>query len=409
MSTTTGPARDKVTFLMYSVDGGGGVARTVINLANELVGEREVEILSVVDRRGGPRFRVDERVPVTYLMTRSQKRPAGLEAGDLRWRNRPSRNAVTRWLNRRPTRLTRYADGGASAGMSAWTDRVIRRGVRSVREGILISTRPSLHVAVTRWARPGITTIGQDHLNFPTRSRIEPSMSAQREAMQGLDALVVLTAGDRVDYRAWQPDARARVEVIPNGSSWPVTDDPAPLTAPVAVAGGRLEKQKAFVRMVKVWGRVAEEFPDWQLHIYGRGEEQEAIEKAIAQQGLEGSVILKGYSEDFDQVLRSSSIYLMTSKFEGFPMVLVEAMGQGLPLVAFDCPRGPADVIDDGVNGRLLADGDRAGYAQALRELMADRELRRRMGTAGIERARGYQMPQIAARWVGLFETLGRR
>lgn len=406
--TTSGPTPDKVTFLMYSVDGGGGVARTVVNLANQLAADREVEILSVVDRRGGPRFRIDPRVRVTYLMTRRQ-RPPEQSAADRRWRRRPSRNALSRWLDRRPTRLTHYADGGASAGMSRWTDLVIRQGVRSVRDGILISTRPSLHVAVTRWARPGVTTIGQDHLNFPTRSKIKPSMSAQREAMQGLDALVVLTTGDQVDYRAWQPEARARIEVIPNGSSWPVAEEPAALTSPVAVAGGRLEKQKAFVRMVKVWGRVAADFPDWQLHIYGRGEEQEAIEKAIAQLGLEESVILKGYSERFDEVLRSSSVYLMTSKFEGFPMVLVEAMGQGLPLVAFDCPRGPADVIEDGVNGRLLPDGDRAGYAEALRELMDDTRLRRRMGAAGLERARGYQMSEIAARWVELFETLGRR
>lgn len=399
-------AADKVTFLVYNADGSGGVARTVVNLANSLVESREVEVVSVVDGPAGPTFPLDERVRLTVLTTLRRHEPRDLPPGDRRWRDRPGRTVLSRWLARRPTQL-RQGDGGRDPAMTAWGDRLIRRKIRSLRGGVLITTRPSLHVAAARWARRGVVTIAQDHLNFPTRSKSPSTMAAQREALEGLDAFVVLTAEDEVDYRAWAPGARARVVTIPNASSWAVAGEPPDLSVPVAVTGGRFEHRKGFVRMVQAWAEVAGEFPQWQLHIYGSGAEQGRIEAAIESCGVAGSVVLKGYSQDFDRVLRSGSVYLMASHYEGFPMVLVEAMGSGLPLVAYDCPRGPADVIEDGVNGRLVPDGDRAAYAQALREVLADVGVRERMARAGLERAHAYQQERITQRWLDLFDELG--
>ncbi|MCD6640872.1 MAG: glycosyltransferase family 4 protein [Nocardioides sp.] len=403
MSRTRG--REQVVFLMYTADGGGGVARTVINLANQLCATHDVEIVSVTDRKGGARFPVDPAVRVTYLQSLRRTEPRNLAPGDRRWRDRPGRTARSRRLAARPTSLLGDIKN-VMPGMTAWGDRLIRRKIRSLRGGVLITTRPSLHVAAARWARPGVVTIAQDHLNFPTRSRTDWVMAAQREALEGLDAFVVLTAEDEADYRAWVPGARARVVTIPNASSWAVAGGPPDLSVPVAVTGGRFEHRKGFVRMVQAWAQVAGEFPQWQLHIYGSGAEQGRIEAAIESGGVADSVVLKGYSQDFDRVLRSGSVYLMASHYEGFPMVLVEAMGSGLPLVAYDCPRGPADVIEDGVNGRLVPDGDRDAYAEALREVLSDLGVRERMARAGLERARAYQPEVITQRWRELIEDL---
>jgi glycosyltransferase involved in cell wall biosynthesis len=98
----------------------------------------------------------------------------------------------------------------------------------------------------------------------------------------------------------------------------------------------------------------------------------------------------------------------MTSHFEGLPMVLLEAMSQGLPLVSMDCPRGPAEIIEDGVNGRLVADGDLDGFRQALRQVMDDDDLRRRMGAAGLHKAEAHRVDAVADRWKQLFDELVR-
>lgn len=399
--------RKQVVFLMYTADGGGGVARAVINLANQLCATHDVEIVSVTDRKGGPRFPVDPAVRVTYLQSLRRTEPRNLPPGDRRWRDRPGRTARSRRLAARPTSLLDDIKN-VTPGMTAWGDRLIRRKIRSLRDCVLITTRPSLHVAAARWARPGVVTIGQDHGNFVKRSRSTNIAPALREALESLDAFVVLTRGDLDDYAQWFPEARDRLVHIPNPSPQALGEELAELTAPVAITGGRLESGKAFPRMVHAFADVADEHPEWQLHIHGSGGAEESIRRAIARHGMEGRVLLKGFTPDFDAALREASMFLMTSRSEGFPMVLLEAMAVGLPLVAYDVPRGPADLIEDGVTGRLLADGDRAGFAAALRELMGDVDLRRRMGRAGADTAAEYAPERIRQRWLDLLAELTR-
>lgn len=405
MSPTPGPRQ--VVLMAYSVDGRGGVARAVVNLANQLAVSHDVEIVSVVDRPRGPKFDLDPSIRLTYLQTLRKKAPRGLAAGDHRWRNRPGRNLLTRWLDSRPTSLIGITHAG-TPGMTRWADLLIRRRIRSLRDCVLITTRPSLHVAAARWARPGVVRIGHDHGNFVTRSQSANVAPALREALASLDAFVVLTRGDLDDYAQWFPEARERLVHIPNPSPYAVGGELAALTAPIAISGGRLTSGKAFPRMVRAFADVADQHPEWQLHIHGAGDAEATVREAIARHGMEGRVVLKGFTHDFDAALREASMFLMTSRSEGFPMVLLEAMAVGLPLVAYDVPRGPADLIEDGVTGRLLADDDRAGFSEALHQLMGDADLRRRMGRAGAEAAARYAPERIRQRWLDLVAELTR-
>jgi glycosyltransferase involved in cell wall biosynthesis len=392
---------DRVHLVVFRSDGVGGVARTVANLANELVRTRPVELISLFRLRPETSYPLDPRVEQTSLLGITRRSGA-----PLRPRNPEARGAEP-WqveLDRRPTTLG--GRGAEPSGvMSEYSDHVLAEKIRSIRSGILITTRPSLHVAASRYAQPGVVLLGQDHLNFVDRSKNPAIMKALAEAVPRLDSYVVLTEDDLTDYREWAPPG-SRIDRIPNGHTTPPAEQGSTLDSKVVVSAGRFVPRKGFDRLVAAWVPIAEEFPDWRLHLYGDGPEEPTIRQAIADHGLEDVVHLKGYTDSFDDVLFDSSLYAMGSTSEGFPMVLVEAMGKGVPLVAFDCPRGPADMIEDGVNGRLVPDGDLAGFSAALRELIADPARRAAMGKAGLLRARDYEMTSIAGQWEALFDEL---
>ena len=116
-----------------------------------------------------------------------------------------------------------------------------------------------------------------------------------------------------------------------------------------------------------------------------------------------------GHAPDLAPVLADASVFAMTSRGEGFPMVLLEAMSRGVPMVAFDCPRGPSEIIHDGENGRLVPDGDIEGFTRALEELVTDAEARQRMGAQALEDAHKYSIEAVAGQWEELFDLAVRR
>lgn len=359
---------DRVYFLVFNAHGQSGVLRSVITLANNLVERRQVEVLSLVRRGESPHYDIDPRVKLTHLGTNVVEDESRREL---------------------PPKI----------------QRTLGRALESLDPGVLVTTRPVLHVAAARLAPPHLVKVGQDHLNFQTRMRRGHAVEAIDEALQGLDAFTVLTHADAVDYRERFPAAHARVEVIRNAAPWPV----APATGShdkVVVAAGRLVKQKAFHRLIKAYTPVAVGRPDWRLHIYGEGGQRERLEKLIRRRGIGGQVELMGHSDEFESRLAEASIYAMTSRYEGFPMVLVEAMTKGVPAISYDCPRGPAEIIRDGDNGRLIPNGDEAAFTGALLAMIDDDAERRRMSAAATEQAAEYRIETISRRWETLFDQL---
>jgi glycosyltransferase involved in cell wall biosynthesis len=371
---------------MYDAFGHGGVARSVLNLAARLAEHREVRLVSLYRRADEPAFPIDPRIDLEVLL--DVRRGLG---------------SVARMLHHRPTRMRPVP---AERQLSRLTDRLLRRRLRSLSPGILVTTRPSLHLAATRWATAGVRVVGQDHKNFPTRFANQRQAALLREAVPALDAYVVLTNADAEDYRRELPQMRTHVAVIRNALPWPVAPDAAPLDGRVVVAAGRLAREKGFGRLVEAFAPVARAHPDWRLHVYGDGAERPGLERRVRRLGLEDQIRLPGYVKDFRAVLAGASAYAMTSRAEGFPMVLIEAMSLGVPLVAMDCPRGPGEIVDDGKNGFLVPDGDVPGFTEGLRALVEDDELRRRCGRQAHEDARQYAPDTIVADWLGLFERL---
>ena len=260
--------------------------------------------------------------------------------------------------------------------MSAWTDLLLIRRLKTLGPGVLITVRPSLHAIAARFAPPHLITIAQDHLNFESRQSDDMPLELLLAAYRRMDCLAVLTESDAADYRRLLEGA-THVEAIPNAVPWLGTEQSS-LSNKTVIAGGRLVAQKGFDRLVSAYAPVAAAHPDWQLHIYGNGSERKDLRAQIKRLGIGAQVKLQGFSAEFPAMLGEASVFAMTSRYEGFPMVLIEAMSKGLPLVSFDCPRGPAEIIDDGRNGYLVPDGDTSAFTQALLRVIEDDEGRRR-------------------------------
>jgi glycosyltransferase involved in cell wall biosynthesis len=378
--------RAPVTFLVDDAFGGGGVGRTVSNVANQLVHRRPVSIISMHRKRDEPRYPLDPRIAVTVL--RDRRRPD---------------SRVASVLDRYPSRLR---PAPSAENTSLWTDLLLRRALASVRSGFVVSTRPSLHLAAVSFAPRRVATVAWDHLNYPARAADPQQLAVLTAALERLDAFVVLTEADAADYRLHVPRLPPELAVIRNSVTWPVESEPPPLTNPVVVSAGRISRRKGTHRLVRAFALVAPRHPGWELHLYGDGELKGSVRALVRELGLQDRVRLQGYTHELPSVMSQASVFAMASRAEGFPMVLVEALSRGLPLVAFDCPRGPAEIIDTGGNGLLVPDGDLPGYAAALSTLIDDAELRRRLGRQALADAGQYAIDRIGADWEAMLDRV---
>jgi glycosyltransferase involved in cell wall biosynthesis len=151
---------------------------------------------------------------------------------------------------------------------------------------------------------------------------------------------------------------------------------------------------------------VSRRFPDWHLTIYGEGEERESLLQQIHHLGVEGSITLHNPVPHIEEEMTKHSLFVLSSRFEGFGLVLVEAMTCGLPVVSFDCPHGPRDIIAHGKDGLLVPNGDIHALAEAMVRLMEHAELRQQMGVQGQKDVQRYAIDTVMARWMQLFESL---
>ena len=197
--------------------------------------------------------------------------------------------------------------------------------------------------------------------------------------------------------------------MIRNALSWPVTQQVLPLDTRVVVSAGRLVPRKGCKRLIRAFAALAEEAPDWQLRIHGDGRQREELQELVRDLGVADQVDLAGYCPDLPRALRTGSVFAMASLSEGFPMVLIEAMSCGLPPVAYDCPRGPGEIIRHEHNGLLVPNGRQNRFVAELRRLVTDADLRRRLGDAARRDAEKYSPDRVVDEWDALFERLETR
>ena len=387
----SGSAR-RVTILLSSAWGMGGTIRAAHNQAQYLAANGyDVELVSVRRTREQPFF--GSFPPGVRASALDDRR-----TGATPWYLRP----VRALLRSRASVLYHQADGHR-ASWNLWADVQVARALHR-RTGFLVTTRPGLNLLAALLAPPGMVRVGLEQMNLDSHNR--SLRRAMRSSYGRLDVLVALTDADKQAYEKLL-DGRVRLERIPN-TVHETGGPPADLDSRTVLAAGRFVRQKGFDLLIEAFRAVNAAHPDWRLKICGHGEMKPQLRQAIADHGLAGAVELAGPSDDLPGEMERASIYALSSRFEGFPLVLLEAMGKGMAVVAFDCPTGPRDVVHDHENGILVPPRDVPGLAAGLLEMVEDRELRRRCGAAATETARDYTIDAVGRRWEALFEDLAR-
>ena len=381
----------KVFILLVSAWGMGGTIRAAVNLAGYLASHHEVEIISTYRRREQPYFAFGEGVKVTAL---DDERPGATPR-----LLRPLRAL----LRRVPSALYNPADI-RKHNHNLWTDLRLLRRLRGQR-GFLIASRPGLNILAADLGAPGLVTIGVEQMNL--RSHRKLLRKRMRSRYRRLDGLAVLTEQDRREYEDALNGGAPPIWRIPN-TVRDIEPPPADPGAKRIFAAGRHTPQKGFDLLIPAFAPVAAAHPEWELRICGRGQRTAELQRKIDELGLGAQITLAPPSEDIPGEMAQASIYVLSSRYEGFPLVLIEAMSKGMAVVAFDCPTGPADIVDDHRNGILVGAQDVEGLTAGMLELVSDEELRRRCGAAAIETARGFTMAAVGPRWDEMLQALLR-
>ena len=220
-------------------------------------------------------------------------------------------------------------------------------------------------------------------------------------ALKKCDKVVVLSESEKQDnWSRWDD-----MVVIPNPVSFKC-ESPSKLTVKKIISVGRLDHMKNFSSLIDIYKKVSKKHDDWRLEIYGDGPERETLQQQVNRYGLQDKVKFPGFSDSILKAMTSSSMFVLTSLSEGFPLVLLEAEECGLPVLSYDCSSALREIIAEGEDGFLIPVGDEQMMASRICELIENPEKLHKMGKCAKEKAQCYQVDKIIQKWCNLFSEL---
>ena len=262
-------------------------------------------------------------------------------------------------------------------------------------------------IAIQAAKHSGIKTVCWEHISPTVNTDYKFQKQARMYGTRRCDCNVVLT---KAALEWYKKNAKYKDIVQIYNPIDPIFDQVGDISYSLAskkiVSVGRLSYQKNFDRLLDIAKAVLPHNPGWTWDIYGDGEERENLERKIKDLGLQESVFLKGQVTDMYDRYNQYAMYVMTSRYEGFPMVLLEAARCGLPMVSFDIATGPNEIIKDQINGCLIDKSSNDGMIEAIDKLIEDPELRERMSDESIETSRQFSIDTIIGQWRNLFQSL---
>lgn len=355
----------KISFIVVDITAKAGTERTTTLLANTLAKKgHEVQIVSLFRKNISPAFFVERDVKIVYLTVESYS----------------IHNSVCK-------RLLRIIGSFFS----------FRKMMRKDDADLFIGQNflANLYLYFSGLAKSSVACEHNLYNIYPF-----PILFFREYVYKSFYKLVSLTEKDADKFRR----RLKNVEVIPNMLTF-IPKGKADLTLKRILSIGRLSNQKGYDLLLEAVKYIWKDYPDWHLDIFGEGEMHAFLAEKIKRCNMEKYVFLKGYTEDVISEYLSSSIYVMSSRFEGFPMSLLEATSCGLPVVSFDCPEGPADIIG-GDRGILVLPENISGLKTALIELMDSLDRRNEYGENGRSFVlQNYNSEAVYKKWDMLFQS----
>lgn len=359
----------KVTFLVTNIYKCGGVQRVVSTIANKLscLSKYEISIISVFKTDNKPYFYLNDNITIRNLYNE----PFSIRRGFIRILKK------------------------------------LRRTLNIYEDDVLIFSGMG-YGSIIKLATIGIKKIkiiGWEHQSFSFGKILGLEWIGKRIAAKYMNAIVVLTKYDYLSYREGIKKIKC-IKQIYN----PISDDNKGLnyntSSKYIISCGSLVSQKGFDIAVDVAKNVFEKYPDWQWHIYGDGDQRGIIENKIYENNLQNNLILKGYCKNINDKYGSYSMYVMTSRHEGFPMVLLEAKANKLPIVSFDCKCGPNEIVNNNINGYLVSCFDYEEMSKRIIDLIEDKEKRNEFSINSSIGLKNLKVEKIVSEWDKLISSI---
>lgn len=288
---------------------------------------------------------------------------------------------------------------------------VQRRGAATLSRLFRAARPGGVIIAAQVWAMEwvaladtaGMPVIGMSHESYQA-TRTSSRYERVKRYFTDVNRFLVLTTEDA---DAWARDQMSNADFMPNPLH--VTPSAYPdLSRPVVELLGRLSFEKGQDMMLEAWAEVTGRFPDWRLRLYGSGPEEEALRRQAEALGVTGTVEFRGTTADVEGALTEASIFALSSRVEGFPMSVMEAMAYGLPTVAFDCAPGVRELLTHEVDGLIAQPGNTMEFAEQLTRLMGDEGLRAKLGHHARVSIQRFAADKVVDRWERMFELVGR-
>lgn len=343
----------KIIFIITSLEGFGGTNRVATLLANSLAAYYDITILS--------RYSIEN----TYLLD-NQVKDIKFKGSSLSFIFQCRRHVA---LNP-PDVLIIHT-------MSKLTPALLLSGIKATR----------------------IWSI--EHISYDFHSLFYKQL--RKKLYKKIDKVITLTQNDALNYKSFHNEVTVVANPTPLSLKTDISVDTI-ISSKNIISIGRLTYQKGFDLLIEAWSLVEAKHPNWTLSIYGEGEDGEKLEKMIIDNNLK-NIILKGVTDDVQNIYDNAAFYVMSSRFEGLPVVLIEAQSRGLPIVSFDCPSGPAEIIEDGVNGYLVKNLDIETLSNRIIYLIENESVREVFSSNALISAKRFESEVIIKQWIALIES----
>ena len=384
--------------------GYGGVEKTITSLANSLIKNTnyKVEIASIYNLYGNSVYDLNDKVKVTYLID-----------SDIPLKVSKYKNLLFRfhfltlmkllfkdYISK--AKFKELFNDSLSILMYSKRSKVIKKLLKETDADVIISTRIFLNELLSLYAKDNVLKIGWEHNHYHNDLKYATDVV---RSTKNLDYLVLVSKSLQKFYRKKLASYKCKCIYIPNAiENIPKTK--SPLTNNHLISVGRLAPEKGYLDLLKIFNDLKKKKFTWHLDIVGDGNERTKLEKYIKDNNLTNVVTLHGFknSTEIEHLMKKASIYVMTSYTESFGIVLLEAMSNGLPCLAFDSAEGAKEIITSGLDGYLIKHRNFKVMEKKILDLAKDLDKRKELGKNGRSKVKEYVSDKVVEKWQKIIE-----